>query len=153
MALADASLREDGGQQIAVTFNPARAEKLFAGSGHTFAEILALADAGKPLPHFALTAAVRAQVKFESKKSVSQNVVGLLPGTDATLKNEYVVLSAHLDHVGAGQQINGDGIYNGAMDNASGVATLIEAAMALAKTPLRRSVLFVAVTAEESGRK
>jgi Zn-dependent M28 family amino/carboxypeptidase len=151
MALADASLSEDAGQQLAVTFNSARAEKLFAGSGHTFAEILALADAGKPLPHFTLPAAVRAQVKFESKKLVSQNVVGSLPGKDATLKNEYVVLSAHLDHVGTGQPINGDGIYNGAMDNASGVATLIEAAMALAKTPLRRSVLFVAVTAEENG--
>src|SRR5215510_15062457 len=132
MALAAAELGGDSGQQLAVTFNPARAEKLFAGSGHTFAEILALADAGKPLPHFALPAAVRAQVKFERKKLVSQNVVGLLPGTDATLKNEHVVLSAHLDHVGTGQPINGDSIYNGAMDNASGVATLIEAAMALA---------------------
>ncbi len=151
MALADAELSENAGQQLAVTFNPARAEKLFAGSGHTFAEILALADAGKPLPRFALPAAVRAQVKFESKKLVSQNVVGLLPGTDATLKNEYVVLSAHLDHVGVGQPINGDGIYNGAMDNASGIATLIETALALQKTPLRRSVLFVAVTAEENG--
>src|SRR5262245_30047483 len=151
MALADASLSEDAGQQLAVTFNSARAEKLLAGSGHTFAEILALADAGKPLPHFALPASVRAQVKFEQRNLVSHNVVGLLTGADPKLKNEYVVLSAHLDHIGAGQPINGDGIYNGAMDNASGVATLIEAAMALAKTPLRRSVLFVAVTAEESG--
>jgi Zn-dependent M28 family amino/carboxypeptidase len=151
MALADEALGGGVGQQLAVTFNPARAEKLFAGSGHTFAEILALADEGKPLPRFALPASVRAQVKFESKKLVSQNVVGLLPGADATLKNEYVALSAHLDHVGVGRPINGDGVYNGAMDNASGVATLIETALALAKTPLRRSVLFVAVTAEENG--
>ncbi len=151
MALADAGLSGDAGQQLAVTINPARAEKLFTGSGHTFAEILALADAGQPLPRFALPASVRAQVKFESKKLTSQNVVGLLPGTDAALKNEYVVLSAHLDHIGTGQPINGDGIYNGAMDNASGIATLLEAARVLAKTPLRRSVLFVAVTAEENG--
>jgi Zn-dependent M28 family amino/carboxypeptidase len=151
MALADESLSGNDGQQLAVTFNPARAEKLFAGSGHTFAEILALADAGKPLPRFALPASVRAQVRFETKKLVSQNVVGLLPGADATLKNEYVALSAHLDHVGVGEPINGDSIYNGAMDNASGVATLIETALALAKTPPRRSVLFVAVTAEENG--
>ncbi len=149
MALADATVSGDSGQQLAVTFNPMRAEKLFTGSGHTFAEILALADAGQPLPRFALPVSVRANVKFESKKLESHNVVGLLPGTD--LKNEYVVLSAHLDHVGVGQPINGDGIYNGAMDNASGIATLIEAALALRKTPMRRSVLFVAVTAEENG--
>jgi hypothetical protein len=151
MALADAALSGASGQKLAVTINPARAEKLFTGAGRTFAEILTLADAGKPLPRFALPASVRAQVQFEKKKLTSQNVVGLLPGTDAALKNEYVVLSAHLDHVGVGQPINGDGIYNGAMDNASGIATLIEAALALSKTPLRRSVLFVAVTAEENG--
>ena len=151
MALADAAMSGASGQQLSVTINPARAEKLFTGSGRTFAEILAQADAGKPLPRFALPASVRAQVKFESKKLTSQNVVGLLPGTDAALKHEYVVLSAHLDHIGVGQPINGDGIYNGAMDNASGIATLIEAALALSKTPMRRSVLFVAVTAEENG--
>ena len=151
MGLVDAALSGASGQQLAVTFNSMRAEKLFAGSGHTFAEILALADKGEALPHFALPASVRAQVKFESKKLKSHNVVGMLPGTDPTLKNEYVVLSAHLDHIGTGQPINGDSIYNGAMDNASGIATLIEAARALTKTPLRRSVLFVAVTAEENG--
>ncbi len=151
MALADESLNENTGQQLAVTINPARAEKLFVGSGHTFAEILALADKGEPLPRFALPSSVRARVKFESKRLESQNVVGLLSGTDAKLKDEYVVLSAHLDHVGTGEPINGDGIYNGAMDNASGVATLIETALALQKTPLRRSVIFVAVTAEENG--
>jgi hypothetical protein len=151
MALADAALSGETGQQLAVTFNPARAEKLFAGAGHTFAEILALADAGQPLPRFALPASVRANVKFERKKLTSHNVVGLLPGTDARLKNEYVVLSAHLDHVGTGEPIKGDGIYNGAMDNASGIATLIEAALALRQEKLRRSVLFVAVTAEENG--
>jgi Zn-dependent M28 family amino/carboxypeptidase len=151
MALADAALSGETGQQLAVTFNPARAEKLFAGSGHTFAEILALADAGQPLPRFALSASVRANVKFESKKLTSHNVVGLLPGTDAKLKNEYVVLSAHLDHVGTGEPIKGDGIYNGAMDNASGIATLLETALALRQEKLRRSVIFVAVTAEENG--
>jgi hypothetical protein len=151
MGLADATLSGASGQQLAVTFNAARAEKLFTGSGHTFAEIMALADAGKPLPRFALPATVRANVKFESKKLESHNVIGLLPGTDATLKNEYVVLSAHLDHIGTGQPINGDGIYNGAMDNASGIATLIETALLLGKAPLRRSVIFAAVTAEENG--
>ncbi len=151
MALADAELRGGSDQQLAATMNPAHAEKLFAGSGHTFAEIMALADKGEPLPRFALSASVRAQVKYESKQLESQNVVGLLPGTDPKLKNEYVVLSAHLDHIGTGQPIKGDGIYNGAMDNASGIATLLESAQALQQARLKRSVLFVAVTAEENG--
>ena len=129
------------GQQLSVTVNPAHAEKFFAGSGHTWQEILALANAEKPLPKFALPTSIRA------------DVVGILPGTDPQLKNEYVVLSAHLDHIGVGQPINGDKIYNGAMDNASGIATLLETALALQKKQarLRRSVVFVAVTAEEKG--
>jgi Zn-dependent M28 family amino/carboxypeptidase len=82
-------------------------------------------------------------------------VAAVLPGTDPKLKNEYVVLSAHLDHVGKGEPINNDAIYNGAMDNASGVATLIEAARTFAqkKQRFRRSVMFLAVTAEEHGLK
>jgi Zn-dependent M28 family amino/carboxypeptidase len=77
--------------------------------------------------------------------------VGVLKGSDPGLAREYVVLTAHLDHVGVGAPINGDAIYNGAMDNASGIATLIEAASAVAAAKPKRSVLFVAVTAEEKG--
>jgi Zn-dependent M28 family amino/carboxypeptidase len=80
-------------------------------------------------------------------------VVGLLRGSDATLRDEYIVLSGHLDHLGIGGAVNGDRIYNGAMDNASGIASLIETARTLAARSPRpkRSVLFVAVTAEEKG--
>lgn len=83
----------------------------------------------------------------------SANVVGVLEGTDPALKNEYVVISAHLDHVGKGAPIGGDAIYNGAFDNASGIAVMLEAARLLASSPVkpRRSVIFLAVTAEESG--
>jgi Zn-dependent M28 family amino/carboxypeptidase len=80
-------------------------------------------------------------------------VAGVRRGVDPKLKDEYVVISAHLDHVGVGAPINGDGIYNGAMDNASGVAALMEIAAALheAGTKTRRSLVFVAVTGEEKG--
>jgi Zn-dependent M28 family amino/carboxypeptidase len=79
-------------------------------------------------------------------------VVGVLPGTDTALKNELIVISAHLDHLGVGEPINGDAIYNGAMDNASGIATLIEtAAAASARGGFKRSLVFAAVTAEEKG--
>jgi Zn-dependent M28 family amino/carboxypeptidase len=81
----------------------------------------------------------------------SQNVAGVVRGSDAALADEFVVLTAHLDHVGIGAAINGDAIYNGAMDNASGIATLLEAAKSVAAGRPKRSVLFVAVTAEEKG--
>jgi hypothetical protein len=155
LSLADSNLEQNQGQHLAVTFNPAKAEKLFVGSGHTFAEILKLAEAGKALPRFPIPATVRATVAFERQTLESQNVVGILPGTDPRLKNEYVVLSAHLDHVGKGEPINNDSIYNGAMDNASGIATLIEAARVFAeqKQRFKRSLIFLAVTGEEHGLK
>jgi Peptidase family M28/PA domain len=148
-----ASSAADGELKIALTVNPATAERWFAGSGHTFAELLAIADARKELPRFALQGALRAKVKVETTQLTSDNVAAKLTGSDPALKNEYVVLTAHLDHLGVGGAINGDRIYNGAMDNASGIATLIETAATLAKQPARpkRSVLFVAVTGEEKG--
>ena len=151
MVLTDASMADSVGQQLAATVNPARAEKWFAGSGHTFKEILDLANQGKPLPRFDMKASVRSIVAQETEPITSENVIGILPGTDPTLKDEYVVISAHLDHLGtAAKPVDGDAIFNGAMDNASGVATLIETAAA-AKKGLKRSLLFIAVTAEENG--
>jgi Zn-dependent M28 family amino/carboxypeptidase len=149
----DPNLDETAGQQLAVTVNPARAEKFFTGSGHTFQEVLALAAKGERLPRFAIPASIRATVKIATSEVESQNIVGILPGVDPKLKNEYVVITAHVDHIGVGQPINGDNIYNGAMDNASGVATLLETALALHKSHkrFRRSVVFLVVTAEEKG--
>jgi len=151
MALADASLGDSAGQQVAITFNPAHAEQLFAGSGHTLAELLTLAQARQALPHFPLPTSIRARIAVDRQPVASHNVVGLLRGSDPALADEYVVLTAHLDHLGVGAPVDGDAIYNGAMDNASGIATLIEAASAAAAARPRRSVLFVAVTAEEKG--
>ena len=150
MAIADPALDETAGQQLAVTVNPATAEKFFAGSGHTFTELLELSNAGKVLPRFAIPASIRATVTVATESLTSDNVAAILPGTDPVLRNEYIVVSAHLDHVGTGT-MKGDAIYNGAMDNASGVATLIETATAAAKKPFKRSIIFLAVTAEEKG--
>ena len=154
MSLADASLDDAGGQQLAVTMNPAHAEKLFAGSGHTFAEMLALVDGGRPVPHFALPARIKATARVENGEVESQNVAAVLRGADPQRRNEFVVLSAHLDHLGlADPPINGDRVYNGAMDNASGVAALLEIAARLHESGAKpaRSIAFVAVTGEEKG--
>ena len=153
MNLGDPALGDSAGLKITLTVNPDRADRWLEGSGHTFAELLALVDAGKPLPHFALVPSLRVKTKIEQRDLESQNVIAALPGSDPALKSEYVVLSAHLDHLGVGEPINGDAIYNGTMDNASGVATLLEIANSIKEQKIRteRSLLFVVVTGEEKG--
>jgi len=153
VSIADPSMIETRGLKLAMTINPAHAEKLFEGSGHTFEEILADADGKKPLPHFALPAQIRAHVSYTESKMQSRNTAGVYEGSDPQLKKEYVVMSAHLDHLGVGRPINGDAIYNGAMDDASGVASIIEISTMLHEQKVRtkRSILFIAVTGEESG--
>ncbi len=148
---------ETEGEQIAVTVNPASADRLFAGSGHSFEEITALGKDRKPLSHFPLMVSLAAKTKVKVKKVRSANLVARIPGSDPALKDEYVVLSAHLDHIGIGEPINGDRIYNGAMDNGSGSALVLDMAASFKKNPeklhrpLRRSVLLLLVTGEEKG--
>ena len=153
MDLAYPEFNETPGLKLSLTFNPAQAEKLFAASGHKFAEIADLGKDRKPLPHFPLGVSLKARAVLKSSTVESANVVAKLPGNDPALKDEYVVLSAHVDHIGIGEPINGDRIYNGAMDNASGVAALLDIAASWKahSEQLRRSVLFVFVTAEEKG--
>jgi Zn-dependent M28 family amino/carboxypeptidase len=153
MELADPTLNDTEGEKVTMNFNPASADKLFAGTGHTFEEIAALGKDRKLLPRFPLTVSIKAKVRMEKKIVESANVVAKLPGSDPVLKGEYVVLSAHIDHLGIGEPINGDRIYNGAMDNASGDATLMDVAASLKKHPekIKRSLLFVFVTGEEKG--
>ena len=153
MDLADAEFYETPGLQLGVAFNPASAEQLFAGSGHTFAEIATLGKDRKPLPHFALAGSLKANAVILTKSLESANIVAKLTGSNPALKNEFVVLSAHIDHIGIGAPINGDCIYNGAMDNGSGSALVMDIAASLKAHPekLERSILFLLVTAEEKG--
>jgi acetylornithine deacetylase/succinyl-diaminopimelate desuccinylase-like protein len=152
MYLADRALRSTPDGFLSASFDPGQSERLFAGSGHSFAELAALADAWAPLPRFALPLRLTASLAAERHTLTSPNIVALLPGSDPVLRREYVVVSAHLDHVGIGARINGDRIYNGAMDDASGVAAVLDIAARLkAGRRAKRSFLFVIVTAEEKG--
>jgi len=153
MDLADAAFNETEGLKVSVVFNPSSAETLFAGSGHTFAEIAALAKDRRALPHFPLSVSLEASAEILTKKVESANIVGKLPGSDPKLRDEYVVLSAHIDHVGIGAPVNGDRIYNGAMDNASGSGAVMDIAAEFKAHPekLKRSILFLLVTGEEKG--
>jgi Zn-dependent M28 family amino/carboxypeptidase len=138
---------------VTIAFNTAHAQVLFAGSNHSFDEILAALKNGQPLPHFPLAVKIRARVAVKRSQVKSENIAGVLTGSDRALRHEYVIVSAHLDHLGIGAAVHGDNIYNGAMDDASGDASLIEIARAMrdAKATPRRSILFLAVTGEEKG--
>jgi len=153
MYLADATLRDARDGFFAASVDPERSERLFEGSGHDFAELCALADASKPLPRFALNVQLQATIVARREAVSSPNLVAKLPGNDRRLAAQYVAVSAHLDHLGIGAPIDGDRIYNGAMDDASGVATVLGIAHRLktqARRP-RRSILFLVFTAEEKG--
>ena len=140
------------GLRVRVSANVTLAEAIFAGSGHDSQEVFAALEAGG-LRAFDLagTATLASRARLEPVES--HNVVGRLPGSDPRLGAEHVVFTAHLDHIGVGVPRDGDAIYNGAQDNAVGVATMLEAARLLANTPQRpmRSALFIALTAEEKG--
>jgi len=153
LELADVSLREDTGMQISLVINPKFAEGFFTGSGHTFAQVLAAAKAKEPLPRFSLAAKIQAKIKVRDKPVEAPNVIGELPGGDPALKNQFVVISAHLDHLGIGAPVKGDDIYHGAMDNAAGVAALIQIArdFRISKIAPKRSVIFLALCGEEEG--
>jgi Peptidase family M28/PA domain len=128
------------------------AKKFFDGSGHTADEVFAAAKEGKSLA-FPMPVTARIHNQSELNDVKSPNVAAKLEGSDPVLENEYLVYSAHLDHLGIGEPVNGDKIYNGALDNASGCAIMLEVARAFVKMNPRpkRSILFVAVTGEEKG--
>jgi len=153
ISLADPELHEQAGQAVSITITARGAAKFLAGSGHTLDELAQLAAANKPLPTFPLAGTLRAKAALERTTIPSANIIGVIEGTDPALKGEYVVMSAHLDHVGVGRPVNGDSIYNGAMDDASGVASVIEIARLLKESGVktRRSVLFMTQTGEEKG--
>ena len=127
-------------------------DRIAASLGKTAAELLVMADTrgfrAQPLP---LRFRIRAQSRI--REVATRNVIGKVEGSDAQLKNEAVIFSAHWDHLGVGEPIRGDRIYNGAQDNATGCGVLLELARAWAALPEkpRRSALFISVAAEESG--
>ncbi len=134
------------------TINSSVATAMLEGSGKSWKEVVATALASKPQ---AIPLQVTASIHVVSRHSAveSPNIAAILPGSDPQLGNEYVAFTAHADHLGISVPVNGDAIYNGAGDNASGTAALIEIARAFTRLPRspRRSLLFIAVTGEEEG--
>ncbi len=133
-----------------ITFE--QAKKLFAAAGKDFdaAKKAALTAAFTPVP---LGASASVTLRNTIRGIDSHNVVGKIEGSDPALKNEYVIYTSHWDHFGIGVPVNGDKVYHGAVDNATGIGGMIELGRAFAKMPTapKRSILMLAVTAEEQG--
>jgi Zn-dependent M28 family amino/carboxypeptidase len=109
-------------------------------------------DRENRIQSFPLKTELSFQGEFQYREFISANVLALLEGRDEKLKDTYLILSAHYDHLGLGPPVNGDAIYNGVMDNAAGVAAVLEIARVLSSSEgLRRSILFVLTTGEEKG--
>ena len=127
-----------------------KAKELLSAAGRNF-DALKTAAAGKDFKPVPLAAKASFDILINARHIQSHNVVAKLPGSDKS--DEYVVYTAHWDHLGKDTTLKGDQIYNGAIDNASGCSQLIEIAKAFSKlkTPPRRSILFLSVTAEEKG--
>ncbi len=131
------------------------AERLFDAANHSLSSFIASGDKPGAMRGFAIPARLRLTDEMEWRDFTSPEVIGLLPGSDPLLAQEFVVLMGHLDHLGVkdSPKPGEDSIYNGALDNAAGVATMLEAARKFVASgkPPRRSVLFIANTGEEKG--
>jgi Zn-dependent M28 family amino/carboxypeptidase len=129
-----------------------KAKQLFAAAGQNF-DALKKAALSRDFKPVTLNAKANITVKTQLREVDSRNVVAKLEGSDARLKDEYVIYTGHWDHMGRDPKLKGDQIFNGALDNATGTAALLEIAEAFTKLPAspKRSILFLAVTAEEKG--
>jgi hypothetical protein len=138
--------------RVSASMSRSGAEVLFEGAPSTLDAVFAKAAKSEP-QGFALPASVTIRQATRQEAVTSANVTAVLRGSDPELRHEYVVYSAHLDHLGIGGAVNGDDINNGAYDNASGIACILEIARAYAAAAQkpRRSVIFLAVTGEEKG--
>jgi Zn-dependent M28 family amino/carboxypeptidase len=130
----------------------AAAEKLLSAAGQNVSRLLEASESRdfRPIP---LGIRIRGAIPSKLRQIAARNVVALIPGNDPKLKDQSVIFSAHYDHLGIGPPVNGDAIYNGAVDNATGCGVLLEIARAWSALPVKpaRSALFLSVTAEEGG--
>lgn len=151
-AFEDITLAYAASSHLSVMLNPAAAPVLFEGAPFSFPALLEMAAAQK-LPSFPLAASLSFKGEFIQRDFTARNVIGVLPGSDPELGDSYLAITAHYDHLGVGEKLEGDSIYNGVFDNAAGVAALLEIARVFSELPAAppRSILFLFLTGEEKG--
>ncbi len=151
-AFEDVSLFYSATGNLSVVMNPAAAGRLFEGAAYSLADVVAM-ERANAVRSFGLQVSASFRGSFQQRDFLAANVIGLLPGSDPGLRDTFVLISAHYDHLGVGPAVAGDSIYNGVFDNAAGVAGVLEIAHAfagLAEKP-RRTLLFLFLTGEEKG--
>ena len=148
----DITLAYNVSNNLSILINNRLTESLFKSARYSFFDIIKMQSEGTMIS-FPLNIKLSFDGKFKQRDFVSPNIAGLVEGSDPELKNTCMIVTAHYDHLGIGPPVNGDSVYNGALDNAIGVSVMIEIARAFSRLPLKpkRSILFMAVTGEEKG--
>ena len=148
----DVTLASSVASNLALLFNPVSAEKLFSNSGHTLSDVYKLHNE-RLMVSFDMNSSLSFRGEFKERDFISQNIIGMVKGSDPELKNSYIILSAHYDHLGIGVPVKGDSIYNGVFDNAIGDAAILELARVYSENRIKpkRSVIFIFLTGEEKG--
>jgi hypothetical protein len=151
-AFEDVTLAYSASNNLSILLNPESADYLFKNSEYSFSNILQMKEE-HTLISFPMNIQLSFKCNFIQRDFLAQNVIGMIEGRDKKLKDNYLIISAHYDHLGIGPAIDGDSIYNGALDNAIGSAVLLELARQIseAKVQPKRSIIFLATTGEEKG--
>lgn len=150
-AFEDVTLLYNVTANLSVLMTPVAAEKLFEDAPVSLEQVYKM-DETNNIRSFSLKASASFRGNFQQRDFVAANVIGLLEGVDPLLKESYVIISAHYDHLGIGPAVREDSIYNGVFDNAIGVAAVLEIARLLSEAPApKRSIMFLLLTGEEKG--
>lgn len=151
-AFEDVALAYSVTANLSLLMNPDAAEKLFTDSPYSLSEIFDM-EHRNTIRSFELNTSISFQGRFLRREFLASNVIGLLPGTNPKPETQYLIISAHYDHLGIGMAVEGDSIYNGVFDNAVGVAAVLEIARVFSSNPNqpKHSILFLFTTGEEKG--
>jgi hypothetical protein len=151
-AFEDINLAYSASNNLSMILNPDVVDHIFKNSGFDYSRILEMKN-GHTLKSFPLKISLTFKGEYLQRDFLAQNVAGMIEGKDSELKDSYLIISAHYDHLGIGPVVNGDSIYNGALDNAIGVSVLLELARQFSESnnSFKRSIIFLALTGEEKG--
>ncbi len=147
----DVSLAYSVTNNLSLIMNPKVAEILFRNSENSLQDIFRF-HKNNSMKSFELSCSLTFNGSFKERDFISSNIIGMVKGSDSELNDEYLIVSAHYDHLGIGNPVDGDSIYNGVFDNAAGVSALLEIARIFTheKKP-ERSIIFILLTGEEKG--
>jgi hypothetical protein len=151
-AFEDINLAYTASNNLSLIINPELLHLLFKNSRFSYHEILQMKDEHR-LQSFELNSRLSFKGEYLQRDFLAQNIIAMVEGNDSEMKDSYLIISAHYDHLGIGPAVDGDSVYNGALDNAIGVAVLLELAKQFSEnsTSIKRSIIFIALTGEEKG--